>query len=182
MTDEIFFDGRRYISASEAASSSDLTRDYVARLCRDGRGAGRRIGKNWYVDRTSFGDFLVTQQFAKDRRKNDLARERALEYYGADTAPVTPAPLQVQTKSVALRSPAIPANSAYAPALRPVSRIISSRADEIKNKLAAAVATQSSQGGGQAKLLFSAPGGFAHAALTAAHVPVYALSPVTELL
>src|SRR3989344_2032937 len=59
MSDEIFFDGKRYISAHDAASSSDLTRDYIARLCRDGRVTGRRIGKNWYVEHASLKDFLI---------------------------------------------------------------------------------------------------------------------------
>src|SRR3989344_2766168 len=173
MSDEIFFDGKRYISAHDAAASADLTRDYIARLCRDGRVAGRRIGKNWYVDHASLKDFLITQEFAKSRRSESLVEERAREYHGsvvADgvrrNAPV-PAPLRT------LASPAAPA---------PVPRVISGRADEIKNKLAGAVAAQTRNGHGQAKLLSSMPGGFAHAALTGAHIPVYALTPLTEFL
>src|SRR3989344_385549 len=173
MSDEIFFDGRRYISANEAAASADLTRDYIARLCRDGRVAGRRIGKNWYVDHASLKDFLITQEFAKSRRSESLVEERAREYHGSVVADGLRRNAPVAAPLRTLASRAAPAQ---------VSRVISGRADEIKNKLAGAVAAQTRNGHGQAKLLSSMPGGFAHAALTGAHIPVYALTPLTEFL
>ena len=37
MSDEIFFDGRRFIAAVEAAQEAHLTRDYIARLCKEGK-------------------------------------------------------------------------------------------------------------------------------------------------
>ena len=175
MSDEIFFDGKRYISAHDAASSSNLTRDYIARLCRDGRLAGRRIGKNWYVEHASLTTFLVTQEFAKSTRNESLTRERTREYHGD-------AESQFIKKTPSPGTPAVPVavQAAVFPAAPYVSRVISSRAGEIKNKLAAAVAAQTGDGVGQAKYLFSAPGGLAHAALSTAHVPAYALSPITE--
>ena len=88
MSDEIFFDGVKYISASDAASSSDLTRDYVARLCRGGKVRGRRIGTHWYVDQDSFQSFLVGQHYARSMRKESLTRERIREYHG-ESAPRT---------------------------------------------------------------------------------------------
>src|SRR3989344_646538 len=173
MSDEIFFDGKRYISAHDAAASADLTRDYIARLCRDGRVAGRRIGKNWDVDHASLKDFLITQEFAKSRRSESLVEERAREYHGSVVADGLRRNAPVAAPLRTLASRAAPAQ---------VSRVISGRADEIKNKLAGAVAAQTRNGHGQAKLLSSMPGGFAHAALTGAHIPVYALTPLTEFL
>jgi hypothetical protein len=35
MSDEIIFDGVKYVSVGEAASVCDFSRDYIARLCRD---------------------------------------------------------------------------------------------------------------------------------------------------
>src|SRR3989344_3831283 len=80
MSDEIFFNGVRFVSAQEAAEISNLTRDYVARLCRDGRVRGRRIGKNWYVDELALKDFLVQQEYIKAKRREELVRERQEEY------------------------------------------------------------------------------------------------------
>ena len=58
MSDEIFFNGVRFISAQEAGEISNFTRDYVARLCRDGRVRGRRVGKNWYVDESALKELI----------------------------------------------------------------------------------------------------------------------------
>src|SRR3989344_9334597 len=202
MSDEIFFDGKRYISANEAGISAGFTRDYVARLCRDGKISGRRVGTHWYVEQASLKDFLVTQEYAKSRRSESLAEERIREYH--DTTPVgfvqentaTHAPSSLvkapafsatdisaapRRISFEVGKNAIETNAfARTPVRAHVSRVISSRADEIKNKMAVAVARQSRDGHGQAKLLSSMPGGFAHAALTATHVPVYTLTPLTE--
>src|SRR3989344_8905242 len=80
MADEIFFDGVKYISASEAAESSDLTRDYVARLCRTGKVRGRQVGKNWYVAEESLASFLLNQSYLKAKRREELVHERLNEY------------------------------------------------------------------------------------------------------
>src|SRR3989338_3253027 len=123
MSDEIFFDGKRYISAHDAAASADLTRDYIARLCRDGRVAGRRIGKNWYVDHASLKDFLVTQEYAKSSRSESLVRERVYEYHGGN------APRSV-ANIPPLRSASSPVKTAIFSAVpSTTSRVISGRAD-----------------------------------------------------
>src|SRR3989338_10800264 len=113
MADEIFFDGKRFISANDAASSADLTRDYIARLCRDGRVAGRRIGKNWYVDQASLRTFLITQEYAKSLRSESLTSERAREYHGRDAiqSPPPTAPYR-PVSTVAKNTPAFLTSSA----------------------------------------------------------------------
>ncbi|MBI5469691.1 hypothetical protein HY968_00005, partial [Candidatus Kaiserbacteria bacterium] len=80
MSDEIFFDGRKYISASDAALLADLSHDYVARLAREGVIAGRRVGKNWYVDRSSLNDFVLRSQYTKGVRKEIVSEKRLREY------------------------------------------------------------------------------------------------------
>src|SRR3989338_9416068 len=64
MSDEIFFDGIRYISASDASRESGFTQDHVARLCREGKITGKQIGKNWYLSLPSFQKFVLTQAHA----------------------------------------------------------------------------------------------------------------------
>ena len=87
MTDEIFFDGIRYVSAADAARESNLTRDYIARLCREGKIRSRRVGKNWYVDHSSLQSFLVAQEHTKLKWQEDLARARAREYKLSSNVP-----------------------------------------------------------------------------------------------
>lgn len=57
MSDELFIEGVRYISAAEAAKSSNLTRDYIARLSREGRIAGTQVARQWYVSAESLKTF-----------------------------------------------------------------------------------------------------------------------------
>ena len=80
MTDEIFFEGQRFISAGQAALLSSLTRDYVARLARDGKIIGRQVDRQWFVSQDSLRTFLVAQEFASNIRRNALIRERQKEY------------------------------------------------------------------------------------------------------
>ena len=80
MSDEIFFDGVRYISAGEAGELAGFTRDYVARLCKDGRLVGKRIGKQWYVSQGSIQSFVLAQGYARAKRGEELAQARKEEH------------------------------------------------------------------------------------------------------
>jgi excisionase family DNA binding protein len=51
MTDEIFLDGKVYVSAHDASRTVGVTGDYIARLAKAGRFPARRLGRNWFVDR-----------------------------------------------------------------------------------------------------------------------------------
>jgi hypothetical protein len=55
---EINIGGVPYHSAAEIAGKYGYARDYVARLCRQGKVRGRRLGKLWYVDTESFAAFV----------------------------------------------------------------------------------------------------------------------------
>jgi hypothetical protein len=54
-----FVNGVRYLSAREIARTHGNVRDYVARLCREGKVSGHRLGRNWYVDANSFTAFIA---------------------------------------------------------------------------------------------------------------------------
>src|SRR3989344_3772209 len=83
MTDEIFFNGIRYLSSTQAAQNSGLNPDYVAQLCRGNKIYGRRIGRNWYVSDESLSSFLLSQSYQKSLRRKELARERVNEYHSS---------------------------------------------------------------------------------------------------
>src|SRR3989344_2509220 len=124
MNDEIFFDGVRYVSAGQAASFLGVTRDYVARLCKEAKLAGKRVGREWYVSDDSLRSFLVDQEHTKARRREDLAETRRDEYQdkrqkGGDTAGTVPPYASVVASSAAQhRAPAAvppPAAASQAP-------------------------------------------------------------------
>jgi hypothetical protein len=55
---EFVLNGARYLSAREIAREHGYVRDYVARLCRQGKVYGHQLGRNWYVQVESFADFI----------------------------------------------------------------------------------------------------------------------------
>ena len=175
MSDSILLDGRNYISANDAARSAGLSRDYVARLCREGKILGRRIGTHWYINDASLKNFLIVQEHAKSIRVESLAQERARDYHAASftelTRSITPA---------ATVGPLVPA-------VQEISRVISARSGEIKQRMGAAVAGHARDTLGKAKHLLNTPGGLAHAALqtfpaqAGAHLHGPTISPLLEL-
>jgi hypothetical protein len=54
----ISLNGRRYFLASEAAADFGFSGDYIARLARQGKINGRRVGKKWYVEPESLRAYL----------------------------------------------------------------------------------------------------------------------------
>ncbi len=80
MSDEIFLQGEKYVSVNEAAAFVGFSRDHVARLCREGKVSGKRVGASWYVKESSFKDFLVLREMSRSRRYDDLAYARRHEY------------------------------------------------------------------------------------------------------
>ena len=54
----IDLDGRRYFLASEAAADFGFSPDHIARLARQGKINGRRVGKKWYVEPESLRAYL----------------------------------------------------------------------------------------------------------------------------
>ena len=54
----IDLDGRRYLLASEAAADFGFSPDHIARLARQGKINGRRVGKKWYVESESLRAYL----------------------------------------------------------------------------------------------------------------------------
>lgn len=79
MTD-IFFDGATYISAAKAAASKGVARDYIARLCKEGKLEGRRVGTHWYVNKDSFQTFVLDKEYSQAKQREKLVSERKREY------------------------------------------------------------------------------------------------------
>jgi len=57
-SDEIYISGACYLPARNIARQHGYVRDYVTRLCREGKVQGRRLGTLWYVNTDSFAAFL----------------------------------------------------------------------------------------------------------------------------
>ncbi|MCR4325218.1 MAG: hypothetical protein NUV59_00210, partial [Patescibacteria group bacterium] len=168
MSDEIFFDGVRYIAAREAADEAGFTRDYIARLCKEGRIVGRRAGKNWYVNPISLKSFSVEQQHARALRSKQLVRERAQEYRVSDIGD-------------ARRNAAI--QGAKAGEISGISTLNPEAGPQkITDKLKRSLAQGAAASFDSVASLVGTPMGGAHAALHATYVSAHTVNPVVEFL
>ncbi|HTR18369.1 MAG TPA: hypothetical protein VMH91_00060, partial [Candidatus Paceibacterota bacterium] len=158
MSDELFFDGTRFIPASEAAGISNLTRDYITRLARESKVVGRQVGRQWYVSEESFKAFLVAQEYANSQRRGALTRERQQEY---DRIQAVQAPEKKISASSRTETPSSPQPAAF-----------TSNAD-LHRKLAAAAMRSGAQVISKATTI---------AGNASAQMPLYAVTPGVELL
>lgn len=70
---------KKYYPSSVIASDFGYSVDYVSKLVREGKVAGERVGRQWYVDRTAFAHYVDEAQFQKEQRKEALSEERKRE-------------------------------------------------------------------------------------------------------
>ena len=97
-----------HISAVEAARQFGYTNDYIARLARERRVAGKRVGREWYVDIKSLEAFISESQESKKLFRERLRIERQQERAN------TTRPVSVQ-KAAATPSPALAVTPMRAP-------------------------------------------------------------------
>ncbi len=76
MKDILRIENKEFVSAQYAANLFGFTRDYVSRLCREGRVSGRRVGTGWFVEYESMKRFVVHAELERKHRNESLARER----------------------------------------------------------------------------------------------------------
>ena len=100
MSNNLFFDGREYISAGDTASLHDFSRDYIGRLCREQKVVARRVGNQWFVDAKCLQDFVYEQQRRNQERYEALSKERKQSYGVVAPVPAEPAPATVVEETV----------------------------------------------------------------------------------
>ncbi|HYF13073.1 MAG TPA: hypothetical protein VD928_02120, partial [Candidatus Paceibacterota bacterium] len=63
------------ISSINASARFGVTNDYVARLCRKREVKGSLLGRTWYVDPDSLGEYLRAMHVKKEQKKISLSRD-----------------------------------------------------------------------------------------------------------
>ncbi|MCX6787351.1 MAG: helix-turn-helix domain-containing protein [Candidatus Kaiserbacteria bacterium] len=71
---------KNLITTKDAGELFGYTSDYLARLARSGKIAGKRIGHSWFIEKESLARFLDQQGIHKVDYARTLAREREIEY------------------------------------------------------------------------------------------------------
>jgi len=57
MSEEIFLEGKNYVSSKKAAVTSGYAQDYIGQLARSGAIDAQRVGGLWYVNMASLSDY-----------------------------------------------------------------------------------------------------------------------------
>lgn len=78
-TTRLTIDDTEMISTREAAQRVGLSGDYVARLVREGKATGTKVGRAWFVDERSLQQCLHAIELEKQARAELLKAERQRE-------------------------------------------------------------------------------------------------------
>lgn len=78
-TTRLTIDDTEMISTREAARRVGLSGDYVARLVREGKATGTKVGRAWFVDERSLQQCLHAIELEKQARAELLKAERQRE-------------------------------------------------------------------------------------------------------
>lgn len=84
MSTTIKINGVTLVPIKDAAAHISYTRDYVARLAREGKIVATQIGRQWFVDPTSLQNFSEQALAQEAARKLELRLERKLELHAKE--------------------------------------------------------------------------------------------------
>lgn len=79
MSKEVEINGLTLVPIKEALKVVSYSKDYIARLAREGKIVGSQIGRQWFVDIVSLKNFSADAVAVEDVRKQKLSLERKRE-------------------------------------------------------------------------------------------------------
>ncbi len=71
--------GRKLLPIKEVVGRSRYTRDYIAKLAREGVIVGAQVGRQWFVDESSLASFAEASELEAEVRRRHLSAERRRE-------------------------------------------------------------------------------------------------------
>ena len=80
MDKKLLIDNKKYISSKDAGNISGYTNDYVARLARQGKVLGKKVGRAWYVEEESLNNFIEDNKIQKTQLHKKLSDKRINDY------------------------------------------------------------------------------------------------------
>jgi hypothetical protein len=99
MSEALDINGEQFVPSNVAAKQVGYTGDYVARLAREKKIDGTKVGKGWFVSLTSLQQFLERAKEEKQARVESLRKERKLEQLAHSRVNEVP---QTSTQSIRL--------------------------------------------------------------------------------
>jgi hypothetical protein len=71
VNNDLYFDGKTFISVSRASELTGYTQDYLGQLCRGNRVPSRMVGRTWYVDQDAV---VAHKQNPKSRKTKTTSK------------------------------------------------------------------------------------------------------------
>ncbi|MBY0309567.1 helix-turn-helix domain-containing protein [Patescibacteria group bacterium] len=79
MSEALTINGKKLLPIKDVAVGTKYTRDYIAKLARDGQIVGALVGRQWFIDNSSLARFIETTELEAEVRNRHLSRERRRE-------------------------------------------------------------------------------------------------------
>src|SRR3989344_4677035 len=85
MDNELFFDGKKYISSKRAGEFFGYAGDYISQLCRAHKIEGRRIGRTWFVSEESIKSYVDLKNVPRSKFNEIDKKNHTLEEHKQDS-------------------------------------------------------------------------------------------------
>lgn len=78
MNNELYFEGKKYISAKRVSEISGYNSDYIGQLCRNGKVEARRVGRSWFISESSI---LEHKKNASEKTRGTISFPPKVSHY-----------------------------------------------------------------------------------------------------
>lgn len=79
MSDALTINGKKLLPIKDISARTKYTRDYIAKLAREGAIVGVQVGRQWFVDEESLVRFAEVSELEEQVRNRQLSGERRRE-------------------------------------------------------------------------------------------------------
>ena len=72
MNNDLYFDGKKYISSKRASQLTGYSRDYIGELCRAQELDARMVGRAWFLTLSSLRDYQARTSLKEEKRREEV--------------------------------------------------------------------------------------------------------------
>lgn len=110
MSTHVEIDGISFLHIKDAAKAFSYSRDYVARLAREGKIVATQVNRQWLIDAVSLQNFAEASELEQSVRKRQLSLERKHEQVVKQKAKEVKKELHAKSKSINLHAQVVAAS------------------------------------------------------------------------
>ena len=104
MSTHVEIDGISFLTIKDAAKAFSYSRDYVARLAREGKIVATQVNRQWLIDAVSLQNFAEASELEQSVRKQQLSLERKREQIIKQEVVDIKKEIRLKVKSIGMQS------------------------------------------------------------------------------